>query len=226
MTTLAQLPETRRAVLRCLKERSGMTLAEVAQALKVTREAARQQLLQLELAGWVESAQDPSTRGRVGRPASVFQLSSEGEALFPKQYQALALSMLEALTGLGPEATKALLARIADARVADWEPRLAGKTPAQKARALTALYSEDDAFVELCEDGDDLLLIERNCPYLEVALKRPALCSVSVNVLARLLNAQVVREERFQEGHRRCVFRIKLGSTRGPKGFRLEETPR
>jgi predicted ArsR family transcriptional regulator len=79
--------------------------------------------------------------------------------------------------------------------------------------------------MELREDGGDLLLIEKNCPYLEVALKRPALCSVSVNVLARLLNAQVVREERFQEGHRRCVFRIKRG-TRGPKGFRLEEPHR
>jgi len=225
MTTLAQLPETRRAVLSCLKERGGMTLAEVAQALTVTREAARQQLLQLELAGWVESEQDTSTRGKVGRPASLFQLTSEGEALFPKQYQTLLLSLLDALTGLGPVASKALLARVADDRVADWESKLAGKTAAQKAQAMTALYLEDDAFMALQEDGEDLLLIERNCPYLEVALKRPALCSVSVNVLARVLNAQVVREERFQEGHRRCVFRIK-GGTRGPKGFRLEEPHR
>jgi hypothetical protein len=46
-----------------------------------------------------------------------------------------------------------------------------------------------------------------------------------VNVLARALNAQVVREERFQDGQRRCVFRIKPGA-RGPKGFRFEDASR
>lgn len=225
MTTLAQLPETRRAVMTFLKEQGGATLAEVAEALGVTREAARQQLLQLELAGWVESAQDSASRGRVGRPASVFRLSPDGEALFPKAYDALARAMLDAVTALGPEATRALLAGMADQKVEGWEAKLSGMSPAQKARAMKALYLEDDPFIELCADGEDLLLIENNCPYLEVALARPAVCSVSVNVLARALNARVVREERFQDGQRRCVFRITPGA-RGPKGFRFEDAQR
>ena len=51
-------------------------------------------------------------------------------------------------------------------------------------------------------------VIERNCPYLNAAMKRPALCSVTVNSLTRLLGVRVDREERFQNGDGRCVFRV------------------
>ena len=37
-------------------------------------------------------------------------------------------------------------------------------------------------------------------------MRRPALCSVSVNALSRLLGVRVAREEKFQNGDGRCVF--------------------
>ena len=66
-------------------------------------------------------------------------------------------------------------------------------------------------------------LIERNCPFFSVAQKHPAICSVSVNTLERLLGFKVVREQRFQAGHGRCVFRVRLDEPQ-PKGtpFALE----
>ena len=51
-------------------------------------------------------------------------------------------------------------------------------------------------------------LVERNCPFLNTAMRRPALCSVSVNALTRLLGVRVEREEKFQNGDGRCVFRV------------------
>ena len=173
--------------------------------------------MQLELAGWVASEQDTSTRGRVGRPASVFQLTVEGEGLFPEQDQTLLLSMLDALTGLGPAALKALLARVADDQVAGWGAQAGREDGGAEGPGVDRALHGGRRLHGAARDGGDLLLIEKNCPYLEVALKRPALCSVSVNVLARLLNAQVVREERFQEGHRRAAC---SGSNGAPVGRR------
>jgi predicted ArsR family transcriptional regulator len=115
-----------------------------------------------------------------------------------------------------------VLAKVADARVAEWGPKLAGKSLDEKVDALRSLYLESDAFMEVVREGEDLLLYERNCPYLEVAMRRPGLCSVSVNVLTRLLGARVVREERFQAGHGRCVFRVKTGEKARPRGFAPE----
>ena len=56
-----------------------------------------------------------------------------------------------------------------------------------------------------------VLLIERNCPFLDVANRRPALCSVTVNTLSRLLGRRVERVRTFQNGHGRCAFRIVHG---------------
>jgi predicted ArsR family transcriptional regulator len=41
-----------------------------------------------------------------------------------------------------------------------------------------------------------------------MAMARPVLCSSTVSVLTRLLGTKVVREDRFQDGHGRCSFRI------------------
>lgn len=221
MSTLDQLPETRRAVLLHLKEHRRATLAQIAQALGLTREGARQQLLQLELAAFVEA--DARTRGKAGRPASVYRLTAAGDHLFPKRYDALAVSLIDAVSQLGPTVARDVLGRIVDAQVAAWEPRLKGKSDLEKAEALRALYFDADGFMDVRREGKDLLLVERNCPYLEVAQQRPALCGVSVNVLARLFGARVVREERFQAGHGRCVFRIRAGEPRPPKRYLPEE---
>jgi len=50
--------------------------------------------------------------------------------------------------------------------------------------------------------------VERNCPFLDVAMARPLLCSSTVTTLTRILGREVVREERFQDGHGCCSFRI------------------
>ncbi len=77
--------------------------------------------------------------------------------------------------------------------------------------------------MELEWSEDAPALIERNCPFLYVAQKHPAICSVSVNTLERLLGYKVVREQRFQAGHGRCVFRVKLDEPRPPdQAFALE----
>jgi predicted ArsR family transcriptional regulator len=51
-------------------------------------------------------------------------------------------------------------------------------------------------------------LIERNCPFINTAMNRPSLCSVSVNALTKVLGVRVAREEKFQNGDGRCVFRV------------------
>jgi predicted ArsR family transcriptional regulator len=225
MTTLEQLPETRRAVLNCLKQKGRCSLGELAKTVGLTREALRQQLLQLELAGWIASEQAPAS-GRAGRPAALFQLTPAGEHLFPKRYDALAVALIDAVAGMGPGAAKQVLSRVVDQQVAEWEPRLEGLSFEQKVKALRGLYLEHDAFMDVKRDGDDWLLTERNCPYLAVAQKRPALCSVSVNVLARLLDAKVVREQRLQDGHGRCLFRVTPLEGSAPRAFRFERPSR
>jgi predicted ArsR family transcriptional regulator len=208
--TLKQLPDSRRAIVLALKERGSATIAQLAPHLGLTGEAVRQQLLQLQREGWIEAVVDPgSVRGRTGRPATVYRLTDAGEHLFPKQYDTLSLAVIDAVAEeLGTDAAMRVLARVSSERVAAVAPTLEGRTLEERLGALKGWYVEGDPFMTLERDGDDYRLIERNCPFYNTAMNRPALCSVSVSALTQLLGVRVRREEKFQNGDGRCVFRV------------------
>lgn len=147
-------------------------------------------------------------RGRTGRPATLYRLTGAGEHLFPKHYDALAVAVIDAVAEeVGMDAAVRVLARVSNDRVDAVAPTLEGKSLEQKMNVLKSWYLDDDPYMDHDRDGDDFRLIERNCPFYNTAMNRPALCSVSVNALTRLLGVRVAREEKFQNGDGRCVFR-------------------
>ena len=193
-----------------LKQHGTATISQLAEDLGLTGEAVRQQLLQLQREGWVEPAVPRgSAPARTGRPATSYKLTEAGDHLFPKHYDALAVAVIDAVAEeLGMEAAIRVLERVSNDRVAAVAPSLDGLGLKERVEKLKSWYLADDPFMDVANDGEDLLLIERNCPFLNTAMRRPALCSVSVNALTRLTGVRVHREEKFQNGDGRCVFRL------------------
>ena len=202
------LSVTRRDILLHLKHRGGATIAELAVLLGISDEGTRQHLIYLERSGWVTRRDGRDSSGRSGRPASVYHVSPRGEAFFPKKYGELAVALIDTVTDLyGPTAIEAALARITDAKVEQWSETLRGKSLEEKLELLKDYYADGDAFVAVKHNGR-ISIIERNCPFLHVALKKPSLCSTTVSVLTRLLGYQVRRRQTFQNGDGCCEFEI------------------
>lgn len=208
--TVDQLPDSRRAILLALKRQGPSTIAQLAAELQLTGEAVRQQLLQLQREGWIEAKITRSSeRGRTGRPATSYCLTEAGDHLFPKHYDALNVAMMDAIAEeLGPDALRRILERIANDKVAVTEQMIGSLPLAERMQALKDWYLKDDPHMALEQVEDGFKLIERNCPFINTAMNRPALCSVSVNALTKVLGVRVVREEKFQNGDGRCVFRV------------------
>jgi predicted ArsR family transcriptional regulator len=217
------------ALLLAVKRAGPLTQRELATLLQVSYEAVRQQMRELLRAGWVirvpPKKEARGASGKRGPVSSRYCLSGAGEHLFPKHYDALSAELLQhVLDGLGGKAVTQILTRMTEARVRRWAPLLASMSAKQKLQALCSLYEEKDAFMELQWQPEGPALIEHNCPFLNVAQGYPAICSVSVNTLERLLGCKVVREQRFQAGHGRCVFRVRLNEPRSADEiFALEE---
>lgn len=203
---LATLPRTRREILTLLKRRGRATIAELAQILGMTHEGVRSQIVQLQSDGLIddgcETTDAPGDGQTAGRPPAYYCLTTVGDHVFPKRYDALALLLIEA-AGVGEN----LLANVTDARVEALEIPRRGTLRA-RLEALASVYLDHDPYVEIVRRGDDWVLIERNCPFLNIALERPALCSTTVSVMRRILGCEVVRERRFQDGDGRCEFRV------------------
>ncbi len=221
----SQPADSHQAMLVFIKHKGSATSGEVAEHMRMTREGARQQLQQLEREGWIARSTRPR-EDRAGRPAVAFQITPAGDHLFPKSYDSLSLTLVDVVADqFGPEALDKLLAALTDQQVKQWEPKLVGKSLPERIKALKGIYDEDDAFTSVRKDARGYVLVERNCPFLNVALKRPRLCSVTVSTLTRLLGVRVVREERFQDGHRRCVFRVYADEPIDVRSFRFAPEP-
>jgi predicted ArsR family transcriptional regulator len=197
----------RQRIVDSIKAHGPSTLRELADRLGTTAEAVRLQVRQLEGEGLVEPSERASADG-AGRPAYRYGLTRAGEHLFPKRYGDLAAMLLDLVDRrLGSEAVREVLAAAVEAKVASWRPRLAGcQSLAEQLDVLRGIYVDDDPWVEVVERDGQLVLIERNCPYLDVAERRPALCSLTVHSLCRLLGRRVERVRRFQDGDGRCEF--------------------
>lgn len=216
-----QVVGTRRIILDFIKEKATVTLAELSEYLRVSKEAVRQQLRELQQQGLVE-CEDSRGSGRVGRPAGTFKLTPQGEAFFPKSYDALSLTLLDAVESeFGKDGVKLLLRSIVDQKVAAFQPKLLGKTLPEKLQLMRDVYQTDDPYMA-AEHGPAAKLVEHNCPFLGVVEQRPELCSVTTNVLRRTLGCEVVREKRFQQGDGCCVFRVLHDRPLANSDFRFE----
>jgi predicted ArsR family transcriptional regulator len=218
------ISDVQQQILVFIKQQGETTNAAIAEELDVTYEAVRQQLRQLEAAQLVVSAKKQPKGQRVGRPTRVYTLSPAGDHLFPKAYDELAVELIDTLaSALGPEALRQVLASLTDENVSQWAPHMQNKPLPERLEALKGIYLEDDPYMAVDQDqaSGELRLVERNCPFLNVASRRPALCSVTISTLSRLLGYAVTREKRFQDGDGRCVFRVHLDRPINPDAFRF-----
>ncbi len=200
----------RRGIVLAIKQHGPLAIEQLASRLGVTYEAVRQQVRQLVGEGWIARDENLNRDGKPGRPRRAFLLTAEGDHLFAKRYSDLTVEIVDTVaTELEPTALKTVLTALTEARVKRWQPAMEGKTLPQRLEALREIYQEDDPYtvVESSEDGT-LRLVERNCPFLDVARRRPALCSVTVSTLTRLLGYRVQRDQTFQNGDGCCAFRV------------------
>ncbi|HEY0140230.1 MAG TPA: HTH domain-containing protein [Thermoanaerobaculia bacterium] len=228
---LDEVPVTRAAILRLLKEETFVSIPRIAEVLGLSHEAARKQVADLQRNGWVEADCGPQEAERPestpGRPPVRYCITAAGDHFFPKRYPELMLAVLDTIAAEGGgDALTSLLTRLTDERVAQLEPRVARLPMKRKIEALRSIYHEDDPFTEVQRRGDEYVLVERNCPYLTVALERPDLCSTTVSTLRRLTGCQVVRERRFQDGDGRCEFHVRTAeASPDRKQVRFEKEP-
>ena len=208
--TLETFSSLRRGIVMAIKQSGPRAIDQLAQEMEVTYEAVRQQIWQLQNEGWITKGEPESRSGKLGRPRKVFRLTPDGDHLFTKNYADLAVEIVDTMASeLAPDALRTVLAALTEARVQRWLPIMSGKSLPERLEALREIYHAEDPFtvVESTEDGV-LRLVERNCPFLDVARRRPALCSVTVSTLQRLLGYKVTREQTFQNGDGCCAFRV------------------
>ena len=199
---------TRQQILDFLRSEGEGSVRDLAQHLALTSTGVRQHLTVLEREGFVTSRE---LRGKVGRPALAYSLTSVGEALFPKSYDRLARALLDAAREtLDPATFAEVLRRTAAPLAAPHIESLAGLAPAERVAAACDVLRTWDLVADWEQDGNgNFLLHERTCPYLEVAREDRATCAIDVAFIEQLTGMHAELTCCQMRGDEGCTYRMR-----------------
>jgi DeoR family suf operon transcriptional repressor len=204
--TLASFPRTKRAVVELLKARGEASASDLATELELTAAAVRQQLNELEDAGFVAHRRR-GDEGR-GRPTHCYSLTPAAGGLFPQRYGDLTNELLDYVD---PARVPELFEKRRQRRTEGARARLAGLTFEDRVVELARIL-EEDGYLASAEQVDTTTwrIVEGNCAILDVALKYGHACSSELAFLRDVMaDADVDRVSHIVAGARACAYEIK-----------------
>lgn len=202
------MQETRQRILEHLRLAHGARVGELSELLGLTATGIRQHLAVLEHEGLIASE---AVRGGVGRPPLRYFVTSEGESLFPKGYDALANALIDELReAYGDEGlqriTSGVARRLADPSGAEVPT---GPAPERLDRAVASFQRRGIA-TEWERDGDTFLLHEHTCPFPDAARAHPEICDMDVEQVRVLTGMSASLESCSARGAAFCTYRLAM----------------
>jgi predicted ArsR family transcriptional regulator len=199
---------TREKILLLLKTHGAMTVKMLSEELGITPMGVRRHLTAMERDGLVKHEQ---RRQVVGRPAYYFKLTPEAENLFPKSYDALAVSILKVVSEKwGSDKVKEIAEELTREEMKGAEEALGDKRGADRVAAFVEFVNKKGFFATWEEKEPGVFEIyQYNCPFLAVAAKFPVLCSSRLNAMKQLFgDAEVTMEDLCSRGGSYGIYRI------------------
>ena len=208
---------TRMEVLELLRRKGRASAESIASDLGVTPNAIRQHLTNLERDGFVVS--HPERRAR-GRPSLLFTLTERADSVFPKRYGQLASMVLQEVQEVGgPEALDEIFSRVA-ARHADGIRRdIEGLDFDEKLRRVVAWIGRAGTLAEQTEVEEGVRVTIHNCPFRNTAMKFPQVCTITPQLISRLLDTAVSQSDSIHRRDPYCSFvvqRQEIGGDQDP----------
>jgi predicted ArsR family transcriptional regulator len=203
--------EPKKKLLYYLKVMQQAGLEELANVMKVSRMAVHKHLGLLQQRGLVEAVE---TRGHVGRPRMVYQLTSQSKTVFPKSYSAIATHALDFIErNMGKEGVEKVLCERQRELFDLYYKRLKDLGFDKQVKELARIRDEEGYIAESKKEsksgGGKYVLLEYNCPIIHIAEKHWEACSTETELFEKLLGADIETTHRAAKGDLICKFIIK-----------------
>jgi DeoR family suf operon transcriptional repressor len=196
-----------------LKKAQPLTAQELAERHRVTPNAVRRHLKELEAEQLIEH--DREQRGQ-GAPTFTYRLSDRGEALFPNGYQAELTAALDFLAKhAGRDAVRRFFEQQFRRRADEILARLGDAPFEQRVAAVVEFLGREGFMPNVSNDAGHLRLAEHNCAMHAVAQRFPEVCDTELQFLTELLGPGVQRDRHIVSGCNACEYAITPGARDG-----------
>jgi predicted ArsR family transcriptional regulator len=201
--------EPKKKLLYYLKVMQIAGLSELAEVMGISRMGVHKHLEKLRERGMVDSIE---VRKGVGRPRMQYQLTSQGKTLFPKSYSDIATSALDFIErSVGQQGVESFLKERQEKLYIKYGERLKDLGFDRKVKELARIRDQEGYIAESRKQqkNDSHILLEYNCPIIQIAEKHWEACSVETELFEKLLDANIETTHRAAKGDQICRFVIK-----------------
>src|SRR4029077_19250936 len=195
---------TRMEVLELLRRKGRSSAETIANDLGVTPNAVRQHLTNLERDGLLVGQPE---RSGPARPSLLFGLTERADSVFPKRYGQLATMVLQEVQEMGgPDALDEVFSRVAARHARAIEPTLDGLDFDEKLRRVVTWIGRAGTLAEQTETTEGVKVTIHNCPFRNTALKFPQVCTITPQLMSRLLGASISQADSIHRHDPYCSF--------------------
>ncbi len=198
------MKSTRDKILQNLLKKPKSTINNLAEAVGVNPISVRHHLTNLQMEGLVESQEE---RHGVGRPRLVYLLTNDGMERFPTRYLRLTTRLITQMKESmpGPMISK-LFGQIADDLVSEYAHDIKGLSMEERLDFVKDLLAQEGFTVDWEKKGGQYHIHEISCPYYQIGVAHPEVCTVDQTLISKMLALPVNKVQCILNGATHCTY--------------------
>ncbi len=195
---------TKDKILKTLLRQPHRTITDLAEAVGITPISVRHHLTNLEMEGLVAAEEE---KHGVGRPRLVYTLTEAGMEKFPTKYLRLTTRLLAQMKESMPgPVVRNLFNQIAEDLAREYTDQMQGMSMEERLDFVKDLLSREGFTVEWERQGDEYQIHEISCPYYQIGVAHPEVCTVDQTLISRMLAVPASKVQCILDGGVHCTY--------------------
>ena len=198
------MKSTKDKILQTLLRKPKMTINELAEAVGINAISVRHHLTNLTAEGLISAEEE---RHGVGRPRLMYSLTEDGMEKFPTKYLRLTTRLLDQMKDSmpGPVVAK-LFSQIAEDMASEYSDQIKGLSMEDRLDFVQAMLAREGFTVEWEKKGKEYQIHEISCPYYQIGVAHPEVCTVDQTLISKMLALPVSKVQCILSGGAHCTY--------------------
>jgi len=198
------MKSTKDRILQTLLRKPKITIIEIADAVGINAISVRHHLSNLEKEGLIAADEE---RHGVGRPRLVYSLTEDGMERFPTKYLRLTTRLLTQMKESMPAPVVAkLFNQIAEDLASEYSSQIKGMGMEERLEFVKEMLAQEGFTVEWEKKGNDYQIHEISCPYYQIGIAHPEVCTVDQTLISKMLALPASKVQCILDGGAHCTY--------------------
>lgn len=198
------MKSTKDKILQTLLRRPRVTINELAEAVDINPISVRHHLTNLQMEGLIQAEE---VRHGVGRPRLVYSLTQDGMERFPTKYLRLTTRLLAQMKETMPAPmVSQLFSQIAEELASEYSSQIQGLDMEERLEFVKELLAQEGFTVEWEKKGSEYQIHEISCPYYQIGIAHPEVCTVDQTLISKMLALPANKVQCILDGGSHCTY--------------------